>query len=420
MDDAFSHAWPVSLPDGHRQFLLHLLRCLAVDERIVGVAAAGSFLSDRMDAYSDLDLVLAVAPGAALTAQERRAIAASAGPLLGAFSGVHVGEPRLLICLYQQPLLHVDLKFVAPEDAAQGGAAVLWWREGGAAPPPGPAPDAAAGPDLDWIEARFWTWVHYGAARIGRGELFEALDFLSFLRTTVLGPLALGLHGAPPHGVRRVETVLPPPCLERLKATVVRCDAADCLRGLRAAAAWYRELRAAVRGPAYGSPQAEQAALAYLDGIADQLALRRRPAARLLVLDPAGRVLLFRFAHPGGVPATSDYWATPGGGVDEGETFAEAAKRELYEETGIVAPITELAGVEREFRMQMLDGEMVLAQERYFAVRVDSQVLSTEHWTELEKQIMTEHRWWSMDELRDTTELVFPPNLAALCAMVAP
>ncbi|MGV7208348.1 NUDIX hydrolase [Oxalobacteraceae bacterium A2-2] len=420
MADACSRAWPVSLPDGHRQFLLHLLQCLAADERIVGVAAAGSFLSDRMDGYSDLDLVLAIAPSAVLSAGDRRAIAASAGALLGAFSGEHVGEPRLLICLYQQPLLHVDLKFVTPDEVAQGGAAVLWWREGAAAPLPGQAPSAVAGPDLDWIEARFWTWVHYGAARIGRGELFETLDFLSFLRTTVLGPLALSLHGAPPHGVRRVETVLPPSWLEQLKSTVVSCDAPDCIRGLRAAAALYRALRAALRGPAYGTPQAEQAALAYLYDIEQQLALRRRPAARLLVLDPAGRVLLFRFAHPGGIPATSDYWATPGGGLDEGETFADAARRELYEETGIVAPITELAGIEREFVMQMLDGEMVLAQERFFAVRVDSQVLSTEHWTDLEKQIMTEHRWWSMDELRDTTELVFPPNLAALCAMVAP
>lgn len=34
-------------------------------------------------------------------------------PLLQGFTGEHVGEPRLLICLYGPPLLHVDLKFLS-------------------------------------------------------------------------------------------------------------------------------------------------------------------------------------------------------------------------------------------------------------------------------------------------------------------
>jgi len=54
-----------------------------------------------------------------------------------------------------------------------------------------------------------------------------------------------------------------------------------------------------------------------------------------LVVDLSGRILLFRFVHRIGALAGQDYWATPGGGVEDGETFEQAAIRELEEETGI-------------------------------------------------------------------------------------
>jgi hypothetical protein len=52
-------------------------------------------------------------------ARGRAGFAGALGPLLSAFTGDHVGEPRLLICLYGPPLLHVDLKFVTPADLAE-------------------------------------------------------------------------------------------------------------------------------------------------------------------------------------------------------------------------------------------------------------------------------------------------------------
>jgi hypothetical protein len=83
--------------------------------------------------------------------------------------------------------------------------------------------------------------VHYAATKIARGELFETIDFLSFLRGTVLGPLALVRAGAQPSGVRKIETLAPSFALE-LRRTVASHDAADCLRALRACVELYRAL----------------------------------------------------------------------------------------------------------------------------------------------------------------------------------
>jgi 8-oxo-dGTP diphosphatase len=57
--------------------------------------------------------------------------------------------------------------------------------------------------------------------------------------------------------------------------------------------------------------------------------MRRRPSATLLLLDEENRVLLFRFVYKNGALAGRDYWATPEGGLEGGETFEEGAKREL-------------------------------------------------------------------------------------------
>src|SRR5688572_18336990 len=88
---------------------------------------------------------------------------------------------------------------------------------------------------------------------------------------------------------------------------------------------------------------------------------RDRPTARVLLLDSAGRLLLFRF-EPGNQPPL---WATPGGGLEPGEDFPEGARRELREETGLDLDCgTEVACRIVEFVTP--DGETVVADERYF------------------------------------------------------
>ena len=55
-------AFPSSMPEPHRQFLRTSVERLRVDSRLVGVASGGSYLTNSMDEFSDLDLIIAVEP----------------------------------------------------------------------------------------------------------------------------------------------------------------------------------------------------------------------------------------------------------------------------------------------------------------------------------------------------------------------
>ncbi len=136
-----------------------------------------------------------------------------------------------------------------------------------------------------------------------------------------------------------------------------------------------------------------------------------RPAARILLVDGHGRVLLFRF-DPGDRPP---FWCTPGGAVDPGESYAEAARRELREETGIDMECgPEVA--QRHVEFVTIEGVPVTADERYFRVRTDVSEIDTGGHTPLERRVMQNWRWFTRDEVAAHPERIFPEDLLALLA----
>ena len=236
--------WP-AMPSAHRAFLEAAIPKLRADERLVGLAAGGSFISRTLDEHSDLDLVVVSRPEvSSAVLRDGPDLARRLGPLLATFPGDHVREPRLFISLYGPPLLHVDLKFVSTEELAHRveDPVVLWDRGGVIRSALGKTRAVYPPPRLQWIEDRFWVWVHYIATKIARGELFEAIDALEFVRARVLGPLILTEAGAQPNGVRRVEQSAPGR-LAALRSTMASHDRQSCVSALRATMALYSELR---------------------------------------------------------------------------------------------------------------------------------------------------------------------------------
>lgn len=233
------------IPQLHQSFIANAVEILRNDDRIEGIAVGGSYIYNSMDEYSDIDLVIVINP--AYLSQimgQRKIIAGELGQLLTSFTGEHVGEPRLLICLYGPPLLHVDLKFVSLDDVQNRveDPVILWERGNKISDRLNLAEAKFPMPDLQWIEDRFWVWVHYGATKLGRKEIFETIGFISFLRDMVIGPMILIKNGKLPRGVRRLEFDAPND-LQKLIKTVPCYDFDSCAEAIRMMIDIYRDLR---------------------------------------------------------------------------------------------------------------------------------------------------------------------------------
>jgi len=261
----------MDVPSLHRQLLADVLPRMQQDPRVAGVAMTGSLAGGHPDVYSDVDLVVVIDEVAYdAVMRDRLGLIGAWAPLVTGFTGEHVGEPRLIVTLVEPPLLHVDFTFVTAADLADRTTdpEILWDRDGALAAALAGPPAAAAAFDLQWLEDRFWIWVHYGATKLGRGELFEVIGCLTYLREVVLGPLAARRVGAEPRGVRRLEAIAPEEA-HLLRATLCGDDRQEAGRALLAAIDLYRRWSDADETPVERRHRAEELAVRYLHDVID-------------------------------------------------------------------------------------------------------------------------------------------------------
>ncbi len=133
-----------------------------------------------------------------------------------------------------------------------------------------------------------------------------------------------------------------------------------------------------------------------------------RDAARAVVLDPENRVLLTRLVHP---DSGEVFWTTPGGGLDPGEELETGLRRELLEETGLDdVELGPLIWTRRE--SFLWDGRIIDQSERFVLLRVPAFEPRPAFTNEqLRAEGVYEVRWWTLDELERSDEVVYPTRL---------
>ncbi|MFI5506931.1 NUDIX hydrolase [Mycobacterium sp. NPDC051804] len=146
-------------------------------------------------------------------------------------------------------------------------------------------------------------------------------------------------------------------------------------------------------------------------------AASERVSARVVLLDRDGAVLLFR----GSDPAVADapiWWFTVGGAVEPGEALADAAAREIAEETGLRVSSADLIGpVWRRGAVFEFNGVLIRSEERFFVYRTDRFEPSTSGHNDLERRTIHGHRWCDetmIAELVAMGETVYPLQLGEL------
>jgi 8-oxo-dGTP pyrophosphatase MutT (NUDIX family) len=131
------------------------------------------------------------------------------------------------------------------------------------------------------------------------------------------------------------------------------------------------------------------------------------------LIDEADRVLLFHGSDPAN--RADEFWVTPGGGLAPGESPAQGAARELFEETGLrVDP----AGLGEPVFADVVEfpfgGRWYRADQRFFLYRVATWEVDTSRFDDVERASVDRYRWWSAAELAATDELIYPDVLPAL------
>lgn len=130
-----------------------------------------------------------------------------------------------------------------------------------------------------------------------------------------------------------------------------------------------------------------------------------------MLLDPQNRVLLMRYDEG---PPNGSHWATPGGGLESGETYPQAALRELAEETGWT-DIELLGEIHQSGYTMALSGQLVYQAERLYLARTDQPARPITGVDAMHAcDGIAAWRWWTLTELASTDQTIWPAELAEL------
>ena len=138
-----------------------------------------------------------------------------------------------------------------------------------------------------------------------------------------------------------------------------------------------------------------------------------RKSSRAIIIND-DKIFLFQF-HFAMLQDEKTLWVTPGGKVEKGESYKSCLEREIFEELGINIVCPEKHHYEREMICTKRNGDEFLSVERYYVLYLgDAHDFSYENWSQAEKNLTKNARWWSCEEIENSTDDFFNDQLSEI------
>ncbi len=104
------------------------------------------------------------------------------------------------------------------------------------------------------------------------------------------------------------------------------------------------------------------------------------------------------------------FWQLIGGKIEEEETLKNALKRELFEETALTAEDVEFGPIIWQGELDLImHGELTRIKQKFILARLKGDgVVNLTHLTQEEKETVTELKWFSLKEIQESKEIIYP------------
>jgi len=144
--------------------------------------------------------------------------------------------------------------------------------------------------------------------------------------------------------------------------------------------------------------------------------MKDHKSVRILLINKKKELLLMKAHDPSTTRTDGKYnghfWFLIGGEQEPGESLLQTAKRELFEETGLKEEDYEIGPLvwTGDFKL-ILSGTPRQMKQKFIVVKTEKEEISTDHFTENEKKVVKEMKWFSLEEIKSSQEIIYPINL---------